>query len=233
MKKFVVIFVMMIFAFSAKAQEVTALVWQYQTQWYYLSSLEITLGTGANVPLPLGMEMVNTNTNDLLVGDTVAIALTVNDSIFSLGALTLNNNWKVADTIGNNLGTVNIPTKYLKTGENEMCAIIIYVTVNKIRETIMTTYCSTFQVKSTSVVETDNLKQVQVYPNPVNSSLKVENLDGSTDIGIYNVMGQVVRTIPSATGSIDVNMDDLSNGLYFVRMQNGQNVRTEKIQVVK
>jgi len=82
-------------------------------------------------------------------------------------------------------------------------------------------------------VNENTMASVKIYPNPVNSNLKIENMNEVTDINIYNVTGQVVRTIPSATGSIDVDMSNLSNGLYFIKMQNGKNVRTEKIQVVR
>jgi len=86
---------------------------------------------------------------------------------------------------------------------------------------------------TTTAIRENSIDLVKVYPNPVLNNLRIENLYDATNINIYNVMGQVVRTIPSATGSISVDMSNLSNGLYFIKMQNGKTVRTEKIQVVK
>jgi len=234
MRNFIVIFVMMIFAFTAKAQQVTDILFQYQGSWYYLEeNVEFTPGSNGNIAFPFGVYVENTNASNLFVGDTVVMAMFLNDSLLDVLGFVFDKVWEVDSTTGFNLGTVTMPAKLLKVGKNELCVDIIFVTVNKVRESVMTEYCSDFKVKSTGIVETDNLKQVQVYPNPVNNSLKIENLDAATNINIYNVMGQVVRTIPSATGSIDVDMSDLSNGLYFIKMQNGKNVRTEKIQVVK
>ena len=78
-----------------------------------------------------------------------------------------------------------------------------------------------------------NMESVKIYPSPVSDNLKIENLQEATDISIYNVVGQVVRTVNSVMGSVEIDMSDLSNGLYFVKMQNSKSVRTEKIQVVK
>jgi hypothetical protein len=121
--------------------------------------------------------------------------------------------------------------KNSQLGDNYITAEI--TKINGINVNSMPLSCVYTFTKNNSITSIDVLKSAKLYPNPVSGSLKIENLEDATNVNIYNVMGQIVRTIPSATGSIDVDMSDLSNGLYFIKMQNGKNVRTEKIQVVK
>ena len=81
-------------------------------------------------------------------------------------------------------------------------------------------------------IEENNIESVNMYPNPVSGNLKINNLNESTTINVYSITGQLLRSV-SATGSTEIDMSDLSDGLYFVKMQNGKSVRTEKIQVIK
>jgi len=85
----------------------------------------------------------------------------------------------------------------------------------------------------TTSVNENTMKSVKIYPNPIRDNLKIENLNEATDINIYTVTGQLVRTILSAEGSTEIDMSNLSNGMYFIKMQNGKSIRTEKIQIVR
>ena len=72
----------------------------------------------------------------------------------------------------------------------------------------------------------------KVYPNPVRNTLTIDNV-ADANISIYSITGQLVKTIPAANGSIQVDMSAMAAGLYIVKMENGKQTRIEKIQVVK
>jgi hypothetical protein len=86
---------------------------------------------------------------------------------------------------------------------------------------------------SVGVAEQDQIYAISLYPNPVSDYLKINNIIEATDINIYNVTGQLVKKVSAATGSVDIDVNNLSNGIYIVKMQSGKNTCTEKIQVVR
>ena len=86
--------------------------------------------------------------------------------------------------------------------------------------------------EGTSPLTEKTIQNVQLFPNPVNSTLNITNLN-NTKVEIFNVVGQRISTYDNATGNLNVDMTAYPNGIYFVKMQNGKSVRTEKIKLVK
>ena len=70
-----------------------------------------------------------------------------------------------------------------------------------------------------TVVEKQN---VSVYPNPANDVLNIELGDNQSDVVIYNSLGQVVRRYENVSGDMQINVEDLNAGMYFVKV--GDNV---------
>ncbi len=84
-----------------------------------------------------------------------------------------------------------------------------------------------------------------VYPNPFNSKTKIEVKTASQrtlEIGVYNLKGQKIRTLCSEVknpGSHSFVFDarddrgnDLSSGIYLLRMVSGQTVLSKKISLL-
>ena len=71
-----------------------------------------------------------------------------------------------------------------------------------------------------SVVGADAATYIMIYPNPAQNVLNYESADEVKDISITDVTGQTVRQLsaPDMTGQIAI--DDMSSGLYFIRVQN-------------
>ena len=67
------------------------------------------------------------------------------------------------------------------------------------------------------------------FPNPVNSILNISSIKELTSITVYNIMGQQV--LNSTENLTQLNMSDLSNGSYFVKL-NGATF-TETLKVIK
>ena len=79
------------------------------------------------------------------------------------------------------------------------------------------------------------------YPNPFNPSTTMDlnlNESGYVSVKIYNVMGQLVSTLieqdmSAGYHTINWNANDMSSGMYLVRVHAGENMETQKIMLIK
>ena len=79
----------------------------------------------------------------------------------------------------------------------------------------------------TDVEEVIAEQNVAVYPNPANDVLNIQLGSGQSDVVIYNSLGQEVRRVEAVSGSIQISIEDLNTGLYFVKANN------EMVKVIK
>ncbi len=65
--------------------------------------------------------------------------------------------------------------------------------------------------------------KVMVYPNPANGSVRVEAGNGIESINVYNVLGTLVETVNANGKTVNVNLSNYSDGVYFfsIRQNNG------------
>ena len=70
---------------------------------------------------------------------------------------------------------------------------------------------------------TELSSKVMVYPNPANGSVRVEAGNGIESINVYNVLGTLVETVNANGKTVNVNLSDYSDGVYFfsIRQNNG------------
>ena len=69
---------------------------------------------------------------------------------------------------------------------------------------------------------------INIYPNPAKNILNVELLDNrQATYKIYNVLGQQVLN-GSINRTATINVDTLSNGLYLVKINDGQKELVER-----
>jgi hypothetical protein len=81
----------------------------------------------------------------------------------------------------------------------------------------------------------------QNYPNPFNPSTVITYSipEASTvTLAVYNVLGKLITTLvnekqEAGSYSVNFNAAELSNGIYFYRMQTGNFVRTNKMLLLK
>jgi hypothetical protein len=80
------------------------------------------------------------------------------------------------------------------------------------------------------------LSGVKVYPNPNkgNFTVTIENPKSDIAIGVYNLIGEMVKTIETnslkSTYSVDLNV---ANGVYLVKVTNGGLTSTQKVTINK
>jgi len=77
-------------------------------------------------------------------------------------------------------------------------------------------------------VESTIENTVSVYPNPANNVINVANAENSS-IVVLNMVGEVVATIDNASANQTIDISNLADGTYFVRV----NSEVFKINVVK
>ncbi len=73
---------------------------------------------------------------------------------------------------------------------------------------------------------------VSIYPNPASTEIHVDHADGAT-IEVYNLMGQNIMTVENANKFNTVNVEALAAGTYVVKVVNNNEVKTQKINIVK
>ena len=83
-----------------------------------------------------------------------------------------------------------------------------------------------------NVVMNISKNALNVYPNPAATNIYVENNSGAT-IEIYNLLGEKVKTIADANRNAVVNVADLEEGTYIVKVIDGNEVKTAKVNIVK
>lgn len=73
-----------------------------------------------------------------------------------------------------------------------------------------------------------SIENILVYPNPVFTEITILNANNST-INIFNLLGEVVATVDNASANQTIDISNLADGTYFVRV----NDEVIKINVIK
>ena len=84
-------------------------------------------------------------------------------------------------------------------------------------------------VEVTSVEEMD--AGFNLYPNPASGKLTVESAVEMKEVKIYNLLGGLVRSFDRAGRKVEISLEGLPNGLYFIQMVS--NERTVSKRFIK
>ncbi|MEA1877416.1 MAG: carboxylesterase family protein [Bacteroidota bacterium] len=80
-------------------------------------------------------------------------------------------------------------------------------------------------------IEEIELRQIEVYPNPVRDRLIISNLPDDTHIELFSVSGRLIKRINPQSKQIEVNMKELPVGLYILNFSSAQ--KTIQCRVIK
>jgi hypothetical protein len=111
---------------------------------------------------------------------------------------------------------------------NQDTMIVLTVTLNNLQKE--------FYVK---VIEGNDIKEVNtnkinLYPNPSNNQFTLNNgQELIKEVALYDVMGRKVQHLTVNAFSTTVNVSDLPNGIYVVKINTASEVLVRKVQVVK
>ncbi|MDR0367919.1 MAG: T9SS type A sorting domain-containing protein, partial [Bacteroidales bacterium] len=232
MRKFIFVFILLMMGFQyAQAQKITETYYFDENNPYAsapLDGLTMVIPESEVVLFPIMFVMVHTGSQTVNVSDSLIFRYAVNGNIIAV-PLAFASAIEPGDTL---LFPLDLP---IRTSEligganysNYFCVDIPVVYYNGVATpTQEGYYCSVFHATgNVDNTELTNLNAISMYPNPVSDRLTIDNLTEATDISVYSITGQLVKTISSATGSTAIDVDNLSNGFYIVKMQSGKNIR--------
>lgn len=92
-----------------------------------------------------------------------------------------------------------------------------------------TTICVSFTASSVGLKELSE-SIFSIYPNPANEVLNIEleNLNETATISIINALGEVVVNETATNKNLKLNIQHLTSGVYFIKMDNKQGTTTKK-----
>ncbi|MBT3741789.1 MAG: endonuclease [Polaribacter sp.] len=71
---------------------------------------------------------------------------------------------------------------------------------------------------STASVADNLLSDIKIYPNPANGNIIYIKTTNNTDVNIYNVLGKMVKSIEITAQKNNIDISNLSKGIYIVKM---------------
>jgi len=77
-------------------------------------------------------------------------------------------------------------------------------------------------------IEDINNNSISVYPNPANNVLFVKNMNNISEISIINILGQTVQNINVKGENTEINISNLTNGMYFIKFNNTNGAKSIK-----
>ena len=81
---------------------------------------------------------------------------------------------------------------------------------------------------SDAVIET-SIAAISIYPNPTNGMLNIASDNDIDAIEIYSALGEMVVNRRLASGRASIDMNNLPNGMYFVRVFTASGIETVKV----
>ncbi len=71
-----------------------------------------------------------------------------------------------------------------------------------------------------------------IYPNPANTELNIDNAEGLS-ISLFDILGRNLITKENITSATQINVADLAEGTYILKLSDGVKIRTEKIVIAR
>jgi hypothetical protein len=78
-------------------------------------------------------------------------------------------------------------------------------------------------------VEDSKLSGAKVFPNPTAGELHISNLSEGSEIILYNQTGRKIISQESTSSFESIDLSSYSNGIYFVEVKDGSDVKTMKV----
>ena len=88
------------------------------------------------------------------------------------------------------------------------------------------------RMQDDNAVALNEFTDFSVYPNPTSGTATISNVKGAT-VEVYNMLGKRVRMIENAEFQTDINLSDMAEGTYLVRVKTDKGVGMKKLNVVK
>jgi hypothetical protein len=95
---------------------------------------------------------------------------------------------------------------------------------------------STVNLSFEKVMNTPDAFKIEITPNPSSERISIQlvnSLANSSDLTIMDATGKIIlrKVIAANENTIELEVNDLANGLYFVQLKNGEGISNEKFIV--
>jgi len=82
--------------------------------------------------------------------------------------------------------------------------------------------------------ETNSLTNISIYPNPAKNKLIIRNNSGNAVLEIYDLSGKLIKqSFVTASVTQQIDIGNLRNGMYILKMSNEKAIVTRKVVVEK
>lgn len=81
-------------------------------------------------------------------------------------------------------------------------------------------------------LEEDVSARFGIYPNPVSTSLTIENASTVKQVTLHDLRGQRIKSLSNTESSLTISLDSIPSGIYIMELTDSKNVRYVK-RVVK
>jgi hypothetical protein len=82
----------------------------------------------------------------------------------------------------------------------------------------LTLHNGTLTVNAVTGLDDHGVSSISLYPNPAGEFVNISNLPENTEIRIFDIQGQLVKTLTSGDSTEHVDLRGLSAGLYMIRL---------------
>ena len=128
-----------------------------------------------------------------------------------------------------------IPTAW-KAGNLELVAFVTEYNTNVNQRSVLNAtevrLADVVEVGTVGIVEASDVELV-VYPNPATDYAMISSNAVITEVAIINTLGQTIATIPANAENVQINTQDLANGIYMVSITTAEGKAVKKLTVTK
>ena len=120
-------------------------------------------------------------------------------------------------------GQMHITYTFNNTPGSDVLQVTIFSIANPSIADTFILYTNSWQ---TGINEVNQNSAINIYPNPVKETIHLKYTTASmspANIDIYNIIGVKVKTLLYDGSSTDINIADLKNGMYILRISDGNN----------
>jgi hypothetical protein len=204
-------------------------------------------GSGGTAPYTyLWSNGANTATVNGLIAATYTVWVTDNDGCFNTTTVTITEPVAIDNNITQNAGVLTADQtgatyqwyecpNTLLTGETNQSYTPTAMGDYKVEITLgacaIESDCETVTVLGSENFE--NISNFSIYPNPTNGLLNI-NADFDGQFIIANQLGQTVKTFTVSSNITNiVNVDNLADGIYFIKGTNGLKTSSKRLIIKK
>jgi subtilisin family serine protease len=107
----------------------------------------------------------------------------------------------------------------------------VYVAINCVSEDAFIFMVDDISINTTTTGVNEISNNIKIYPNPTKDVINISGINNFNTIEIVNVNGKVVKEFNGYTNTININ--DLDNGNYLIKIITDDNVISKRISLIK